>query len=355
MDFHTHQELLEHPGHIGLVQGLQIGHFTDHRRPTGCSVVLCPQGAVGGVDVRGAAPGTRETDLLHPSHLVQEVHGIVLAGGSAWGLDAASGAVRWLEEQGAGLDVHYARVPLVPAAVLFDLGMGDARIRPDAAAGYAACQAAAAQVPHNRIAEGSVGAGAGAVVGKIFGHDRAMKGGIGSASLTVDGVTVGALVACNALGDVYHPHTGQLLAGARTADGAHLLCARDALLRGQQPQPILSGSNTTIGVIATDAILTKAQAQRLATVGHDGLARSINPVHTMSDGDTLFALGTGQSGKSLGLMTLFTLAAEAVAIATARAVLLAQAVDAGCDTPRLPAWADGQGGSFRHHLVEGHL
>ncbi|MDH0362880.1 P1 family peptidase [Comamonas aquatica] len=329
--------LLAHAGHIARVQGIQVGHFTDPRRPTGCSVVLCPQGAVGGVDVRGAAPGTRETDLLDPSHLVQQVHGITLSGGSAWGLDAASGTMRWLEEQGAGLDIGVGRIPLVPAAVLFDVMLGDMRIRPDAAAGYAACQAAS----HERPAEGSVGAGAGAVVGKIFGHARAMKGGIGTASFTVDGVTVGALVACNALGDVYHPHTDQLLAGARTADGQQLLGARDALLRGEAPSAILAGSNTTLGVVATDAQITKPQAQRLATVAHDGLARTINPVHTMSDGDTLFALGTGQSGRSLGLMTLFTLAAEAVALATARAILLAQSVDVA-GQERLPSWADWQ-------------
>ena len=329
------QDLLAHSGHIAQVQGLLVGHHTLSTRPTGCTVVLCPQGATAGVDVRGAAPGTRETDLLHPSHLVQQVHGITLAGGSAWGLDAASGAARWLEEQGAGLDVGVARIPLVPAAVLFDLGLGDARVRPDAAAGYAACQAASTQRP----AEGSVGAGAGALVGKIFGPERAMKGGMGTASFTVDGVTVGAIIACNAVGDVYHPRTGALLAGCRTDDGRQPLGARDALLGGMAARPLLAGSNTTIGVIATDAVLTKAQAQRLATVGHDGLARSINPVHTMSDGDTLFALATGQAGKTLGLMTLFTLAAEAVAIATARAVLLAHSVEiAGQE--RLPSWAD---------------
>ena len=334
---HMHSSLLEHQGHIGQVRGLRVGHYTDTRRPTGCSVVLCPDGAVGGVDVRGAAPGTRETDLLHPSNLVQQVHGILLAGGSAWGLDSAPGAVRWLEEQGAGLHIGVGKIPLVPAAVLFDVMLGDMQVRPDAAAGYAACQAASPARP----AEGSVGAGAGAVVGKIFGWQRAMKGGIGTASLTVHGVTVGALVACNALGDVYNPHTGSLIAGARTADGRALLNARSALLRGDEPQPMLAGSNTTIGVVATDAILTKPQAHRLAVTAHDGLARSINPVHTMSDGDTLFALGTGHSGQTLGMMTLSTMAAEAVAIATARAVLLAQSVAvAGQDV--LPSWHDMQ-------------
>lgn len=330
-----HKQLMDHTGHIGLVQGIQIGHFTDTRRPTGCSVVLCPEGAVGGVDVRGAAPGTRETDLLHPSNLVQKVHGVMLSGGSAWGLDAATGAVRWLEERGAGLDIGVGRIPLVPAAVLFDVMLGDMRIRPDAAAGYAACQAASLEKP----VEGSVGAGAGAVIGKIFGWQRAMKGGIGTASITIHGVTVGALVACNALGDVYNPYTGALIAGARTADGLQLLNARDALLRGDEPQPILAGSNTTIGVVATDAILTKAQAHRLAVTAHDGLARAINPVHTMSDGDTLFALGTGKACKTLGMMTLSTMAAEAVAIATARAVLLAQSKEIAGEA-LLPSWQD---------------
>lgn len=330
------QRLLAHSGHIALVQGLSVGHFTHSQRPTGCTVVLCPEGAVAGVDVRGAAPGTRETDLLHPSNLVQQVHGITLAGGSAWGLDAASGCMRWLEEQGAGLNVGVARIPLVPAAVLFDLPVGDARIRPDAAAGYAACQAAQ---PWQRPQEGSVGAGAGALVGKMFGLERAMQGGIGTASFTVEGVTVAALIACNAVGDVYHPHNGTLLAGSRSADGRQLYGARDALLAGESPHPLLAGSNTTIGVIATDARLSKAQAQRLATVGHDGLARAINPVHTMSDGDTLFALATGQADGNIGLMRLFTLAAEAVAIATARAVLLARSLPVAGQQP-LPAWVD---------------
>ena len=330
-----HDQLLSHHGHIGLVRGLRIGHHTDSRRPTGCSVVLCPEGAVAGVDVRGAAPGTRETDLLHPSNLVQEVHGIMLSGGSAWGLDSATGAVRWLEEQGAGFPIGVGKIPLVPAAVLFDVMLGDMKIRPDAATGYAACQAASNQRP----AEGSVGAGAGAVIGKIFGWQRAMKGGIGTASITLHDVTVGALVACNALGDVYNPYTGQLIAGARTADGLALLNARDALLRGDEPQPILTGSNTTIGVVATDAQITKAQAHRLAVTAHDGLARTINPVHTMSDGDTLFALGTGQAGKTLGMMTLSAMAAEAVAIATARAVLLTQSMPVPDQVP-LPSWND---------------
>ncbi len=227
-----------------------------------------------------------------------------------------------------------ARVPIVPAAVLFDLPLGDPRIRPDAAAGHAACEAASRAVP----AEGNVGAGAGAVVGKIFGFQRAMKGGIGSASLTVHGVTVGAIVACNALGDVVDPETGRVLAGARTDDGRGLLDTRRALLAGREAQPMLAGSNTTIGVIATDAIITKVQACRLATMGHDGLARAINPIHTLSDGDTLFAMGTGASGRTLGMMTLGTLVAEVTALAVVRAIRAARGLTV--DGTHLPAACD---------------
>ena len=325
-------------GSITRVAGIEVGHFTDTRRPTGCTVVMAREGAVAGVDVRGAAPGTRETDLLHPSNLVDKVHAIMLAGGSAWGLEAATGAVRWLEERGVGLDVAVGRLPIVPAAVLFDLLVGDMRIRPDAAAGYAACAAASSADP----AEGNVGAGAGAVVGKVFGIQHAMKGGVGTASVTVDGVTVGALIACNALGDVIDPETAQVMAGARTDDGQGMRDTRRALLRGQPPQPLLAGTNTTIGVVATDAILTKVQAHRLAIAAHDGLARSINPVHTMSDGDTLFSLGTGRAGKSLGMMVLATMAAEATARATVRAVQAARSVTTA-EGLYLPAMADLRG------------
>ena len=322
------------PTPITFVSGLEVGHFTDPRRPTGCTVVIARDGAVAGVDVRGAAPGTRETDLLAPTNLVERVHGIVLAGGSAWGLDAATGVVRWLEEHGIGMPVGPARLPIVPGAVLFDLLVGDSAIRPDAEAGYRACQAASSLAP----AEGNVGAGAGAVVGKIFGIGRAMKGGIGYASVTVDGVTVVALIACNALGDVIDHDTGQPIAGARSTDGKRLLDSRRALLAGEAPQPLIAGTNTTIGVIATDALITKVQATRLAQMGHDGLARSINPVHTMSDGDTLFALGTGASGKRLGMMTLGAMAAEVSARAVVRAVRAAQGIEvAGL---KLPSMAD---------------
>ena len=327
-------------GAITDVAGIEVGHFTDPRRPTGCSVVIAREGAVAGVDVRGAAPGTRETDLLAPGNLVEQVHAIMLAGGSAWGLEAATGAVRWLEEHGVGLDVGVGRLPLVPAAVLFDLHVGDMKVRPDAAAGYAACNAATREPP----AEGNVGAGAGAVVGKMFGLQHAMKGGVGTASVTVAGVTVGALIACNAVGDVVDPDTGRPLAGARAADGLTLRDTRHTLLRGEPPHPLLAGSNTTIGVIATDARLTKVQAQRLAVAGHDGLARSINPVHTMSDGDTLFTLATGHVPHHPGMMVLATMAAEAVARATVRAVLAARTLRTA-DGLALPCHADLSAGS----------
>ena len=323
------------PGAITQVRGLEVGQFTDPRRPTGCSVVIARTGAVGGVDVRGAAPGTRETDLLDPANLVGVVHAVLLTGGSAWGLDAAGGVMRWLEEEGVGLYVGSAPgqvVPIVPAAVLFDLHLGDARIRPDAAAGYAACQAAG-----DEIAQGNAGAGAGATVGKLFGMPYAMKGGIGTASVTLEGVTVGALIAVNALGDVVDPAAGTPIAGARTEDGQQLRGSVVAALAGDKPLALLAGANTTIGVVATDAPLTKAQCQRLAGAGHDGLARAIRPVHTMSDGDTLFALSTGMAG-ALDFNVLCTMAGEAVARACVNAVQSAQGVTT--DTLALPSASD---------------
>lgn len=313
---------------LTAVTGLQVGHFTDTRRPTGCTVILTPQGAVAGVDVRGAAPGTRETDLLCPANTVQHVHAITLSGGSAYGLDAASGAMHWLEKHGHGLQVGPARVPIVPAAVIFDLWVDDfaslnhtPRVRPDAHAGYQACVNASSAV----VAQGNVGAGAGATIGKLNGPQCAMKGGIGSAAVCVNGITVAALVVCNAVGDVVNPLTGELLAGAReTPDSRTLRDMRQAQLNGHTTPTLQTGSNTTIGVVATDAVLTKPQAQRLAQVAHDGLARSIRPVHTPMDGDTLFALGTGTLGQAADIMLLSTLAAEVTAMAVVNAIQAAQ-------------------------------
>ncbi len=324
-------------GSITDVAGIKVGHFTDSRRPTGCTVILCEEGAVGGVDVRGAAPGTRETDLLDPLNLVQQVHAVVLSGGSAFGLETATGVVRWLEERGVGFPTGVARVPIVPAAILYDLGVGDPKIRPDAEAGYKACKAATANAP----TEGNVGAGAGATVGKLFGLSRAMKGGIGAASIKLpndkdgkSGLTVGAIVAVNAVGDVIDPGVGRVVAGARTKGGRGLMGTMNAILRGEALPPLFGGTATTIGVVATDVKLDKAQATKVAQMAHDGLARTINPVHTAYDGDTIFALATGRSSRAANVTLVGALAAEAMAQAVIRAVRAARGITG------LPAAAD---------------
>jgi L-aminopeptidase/D-esterase-like protein/RimJ/RimL family protein N-acetyltransferase len=307
-------------GSLTDVPGLKVGHFTDPRRPTGCTVVIAERGAVCGGDVRGGAPGTRETDLLDPRHTVGVAHAVVLAGGSAFGLDAAGGVMRWLEERGVGFEVRGLRVPIVPAAILFDLHVGDGRIRPDAAAGHAACVAAGS----GPVAEGSVGAGAGATVGKLFGPARAMKGGIGSASIRrPDGVVVAALVAVNAFGDVVDPASGRVVAGGRAADGVSLSPMLPQLRSGPWP-PVADPGNTTIGVVATNVALTKAEASKVAQMAHDGLARTIVPVHTPVDGDTLFTLATGELAVADPAFLVGSLAAEVVAEAVLRAVRLAR-------------------------------
>ncbi|HEY8477098.1 MAG TPA: P1 family peptidase [Chloroflexota bacterium] len=300
------------------VPGLLVGHDTNLEAATGCTVVLCEEGAVGGVDVRGAAPGTRETDVLRPGHLVSQVHAVLLTGGSAFGLDAAAGVMRYLEERGRGFLVGHVRVPIVPAAVIFDLLVGDATVRPDAAAGYRACQAAS----RGPIAEGTVGAGTGATVGKLFGPTGATKGGLGTASLRLpDGLVVGAIVVVNAVGDVVDPQTGRIVAGARRPEGG-FLDAMAQLRLGWLPGPG-AAANTTIGVVATNARLDVAQCRRVASMAHDGLARTIRPVHTMHDGDTLFALATGHWQGNADVTRVGALAAEAVAEAVLRAVRLA--------------------------------
>lgn len=327
-------------GAITDVAGIRIGHHTDARRPTGCTVVLTEAGATGGVDVRGASPGTRETDLLDPVNAVDRVHAILLAGGSAFGLDAATGVVDWLAARGAGVAVGPARVPIVPAAILFDLWLGDPTIRPDAASGRAACEAASAQPP----AEGSVGAGAGATVGKLWGIANAMKGGVGTASLRIGTTTVGALIVVNAIGDVFDPGTGQPLAGARAADGRTLAGTTARLLSGDLPPALVPGLATTIGVVATDAALGKADCRRLAQCAHDGLARTIDPVHTRFDGDTIFALATGRVAAPAHPVVLGAAAAAVTAAAVLRAVLAARGVSAP-GLPRIPSVADLRGGS----------
>ncbi len=323
-------------GSITDVQGIQVGHETDRRRPTGCTVVLCGEGAVAGVEVRGAAPGTRETDLLHPLHLVDKVQAIVLAGGSAFGLEVAQGVSRYLEERGLGFETAVARVPIVPAAVLFDLEVGDPRIRPGAEAGYRACLAAAQRPQPAGASMGNIGAGAGATVGKLLGSGRAMKGGLGMASRRLPGGgTVAAVVAVNAVGDVVDPSTGKILAGVRSQDGRRIVGAMRALADGEPLPRLLGGQSTTIGVIATDARLDKVGATWVARMGHDGLARVINPVHTQYDGDTLFAVATGQVSGSTSNPTLIgALAAEVVAEAVVAAIRSARGV------PGYPAAAD---------------
>lgn len=312
---------LSFKGDITHVHGIRVGQAQNLTARTGCSVVLCrKEGAVGGVSVRGAAPGTRETDLLRPGNFVEHAHAVVLSGGSAFGLDAASGVMRYLEQMDVGLDMGVARVPIVPAAVLYDLGVGDSHIRPDAAMGRQACMSAA-----KGVAQGRVGAGAGCTVGKLITSAAPQDSGIGSASITLpEGVTVGALVAVNACGDVFHPVTGKVLGCAHMPDGTPVLA--EGLLYGHAPVPQkmripAPGSNTTIGVVAVDCKLTKEQANRLADVSHDGLARTIRPVHTQMDGDTMFALATGRLDTEVNFVKLCAAAAEVTARAIANALI----------------------------------
>jgi len=306
---------------ITAVPGIRVGHATDLQGLTGCTVLLCEEGAVAGVDQRGGAPGTRETDLLRPLHLVEKVNGVVLAGGSAFGLAAADGVLRYLEEQGAGFDAGVARVPIVPAAILFDLDLGDPRVRPDAAMGYGACRDASEEP----VAEGNVGAGTGASVGTILGPKRAMKGGLGSTAVSLGGgLIVGALVAVNAFGDVVDLTSGQILAGARKPDSdepADTMAVMQALSGGGAPSFACS---TVIGVVASNARLTKEEANKVAQMAQDGIARAVRPAHTMFDGDTLFALATGDQESDVNLVG--SLAAEVVAEAIVRAVKAAEGV-----------------------------
>ena len=308
---------------LTAVAGLEVGHYTDQDNATGCTAVLCRQGAVGGVDVRGGSPGTRETDLLRPMHRVDRVHGIVLSGGSAFGLDAASGAMRYLEEQGIGVRVGPAIVPIVASAILFDLGLITDKVRPGAADGYAAAVAARP----DPVSEGSIGAGTGATVGKILGIERSVKAGIGCAALTLPGgATVSALTAVNAVGDVVDYRTGRLIAGARQESEPGFINAVELLTRGEPktPEPAAPPlSNTTIGVVATDATLTREEANWLARISHDGLALAIRPCHTLRDGDTMFALATGQRNGPEDITALGAAVVEVTAQAILRAVTTA--------------------------------
>ncbi|CAG0934902.1 D-aminopeptidase [Thermoflexales bacterium] len=297
---------------ITAVPGIRVGHAQNDEARTGCTVILCEGGAVGGVDQRGGAPGTRETDLLRPLHRVEQVHGVLLTGGSAFGLDATGGVMRYLEERGSGFDVGVARVPIVPAAVIFDLAIGRADVRPDADMAYQACLNATS----DPVAEGNVGAGTGATVGKILGMQSAMNSGVGSACVEIiEGLFVGAIAVVNALGDVIDPQTGTIIAGARSEDG---LADTLQVMRNFQALTSAFASNTIIGVVATNAKLNKEGANKMAQMAQAGLARTVRPAHTMYDGDTIFALSTGELQADVNLIGAF--AAEVFAEAIVRGV-----------------------------------
>ncbi len=314
------------------VDGILVGHYTYRDRPTGCTVVTSAEPLAAGVDVRGGAPGTRETDLLRSENMVEKINAVFLSGGSAFGLDVATGISRCLEEQHRGFAVGGVRVPIVCGAILFDLGLGDPKIRPDAEAGYEACRgAASAPVP-----EGNVGAGAGATIGKLLGLDRAMKAGLGSWSLArPDGLKVGAVVAVNCVGDVIDPSTGRIVAGARKADGSGFADTMEYLRRGAPVSPVRQ--NTVIAVVATNAQCGKPQCNKIAQMAQDALARCVYPAHTPWDGDTVFSLATGgweNGGKPTDVGLVGALAADTLARAVLRAVEQAQSWN------RLPAVRD---------------
>ncbi|MFH1183423.1 MAG: P1 family peptidase [Chloroflexota bacterium] len=314
-------------GCITEVPGVQVGHAQNTVALTGCTVVLCRKGAVAGADVRGGAPGTRETDLLDPTTLVQRVHAVLLSGGSAFGLDAASGVMRYLSERKIGFKTAAAAIPIVPAAIIFDLNLGSKLVRPDAVMGYDACLAASSARPR----EGNIGAGTGASVGKLFGTALGMKSGLGTASIKIGAMVVGALVVVNSFGDVVDPATGVLIAGLRSGrlgplriGGSGYLADTLIAMRslaGRTALGLAQHANTAIGVVATNVGLNKAEATRVAQMAHDGLARAIRPVHTMLDGDTIFALSTGRARGDVTAVGAF--AAEAVTQAVLRAVRLA--------------------------------
>ena len=310
----------EHFGSIVDVPGVSAGHWTNSKAATGCTVILTTNGAVGGVAVRGGSPGTRETDLLDPIRRVDQVHAVLLSGGSAFGLAAASGVQQWLEERGIGFDAPHGPVPIVPAAILYDLGVGRSDVRPDGAAGYAACDASDTMV----MAVGSVGAGTGATVAKAFGMDGAVKGGIGSARCVLpDGVSVGAAVAVNAWGGIYDHRDGRLIAGPRSNEGS--MTDPVQLMLTREPSTYLpSLANTTIGVVATDAKLDKMQTNFVASACHDGLALTIRPCHTPSDGDTMFCVATGENSAAVNLMAIVTAATHVTALAVLDAIRSAQ-------------------------------
>lgn len=309
------------PPGFGPIAGLRVGHAQDDAALTGCTVFLCENGMVGACEVLGGAAGERELETLRPGHIAERIHGLVLAGGSAFGLDAAAGVMRWCEERGIGFDAGVARVPIVPAAILFDLALGSATRRPDAAMGYAAAQAA----NQGPVEEGNVGAGTGATVGKLFGMERAMKGGIGCWTEELrGGMRVAALAAVNAFGDIRDPTKGKIIAGARAAADSWEFVDTAELMQGGKVQPSFGGTSTVLVVVATDASLTKAEAQRVAKMASKGMERTISPAFTKFDGDIVFALSAGD--KSADVSVVGAAAAEAVARAIVRGVTQAEGV-----------------------------
>jgi len=284
------------------IEDIKVGHAQDLEAGTGCTVVICEKGATAGIDVRGGAPGTRESDLLNPVNLVEKIHAIVLAGGSAFGLDAASGVMQYLEERGVGFDVQVTRVPIVCGAVLFDLAVGDHRIRPDKEMGYQACLNAT----NKACPEGNVGAGTGATVGKILGLARAMKGGLGCHAIQVGALKIGALVAVNCLGDVIDPERGERLAGLLNSNLTGLADTEEVMIQSYAEKKNLFAGNTTIGIVATNAVLTKSQAAKLASMAQDGYGRTMRPAHSMFDGDTIFTLATGHVEADLSVLGLLS-------------------------------------------------
>ena len=299
---------------FSAIEDIKVGHAQNLEAATGCTVVLCEEGATAGVDVRGGAPGTRETDLLNPVNLVEKAHAIFLAGGSAFGLDAAAGIMRYLEEKQVGFDVQVTKVHIVCGAVLFDLAIGDHRVRPDKEMGYQACLNACS----TECGQGNIGAGAGATVGKIHGMQHAMKSGLGSHALQVDALKIGALVAVNCLGDVIDPNTGERLAGPLNEDMRTLGDTEEIMVKSYTNPKDLFGSNTTIGVVAINAELTKSQVTKVASMAQDGYARTMRPAHSMIDGDTIFALATGKVRADVNVVGL--LAARVVERAVTAAV-----------------------------------
>lgn len=309
-----------YPGYLTDVEGIKLGHQQSEEGMTGVSVIICEEGATGGVDVRGSAPGTRETDLFEPEKMVDKVHAVVLSGGSAFGLDASSGVMKYLEDQGIGFDVGVTKVPIVSSAVIFDLDIGDYRVRPDFEMGYAASKNATT----TQSSQGNVGAGKGATVGKILGPEQAMKGGLGSASVRIGDLVVSAMVVVNSFGDIYDPRNYQQLAGVYDYEQEKLLNTV-ALMKGPNQEIGFDVKNTTIGVIATNAILTKAQANKTSQMAQNGFARTIHPVHTMIDGDTIFTMATNKVAADINIVG--TLAAEVMSKAIINGMLSAESVN----------------------------